>query len=332
MDNKIFVNGKLWASEYKKGRNVFVILEDNTVISKGLIKEIQIECHECHCLKTVNFYGGLLKRKYICQSCRNKGERNSFYGRKHSQEVKDKLSKERKGVWGVGKNNSMYGKKCTDYMTPEQIEQWKQNISKATKGEKNPMYGRTVESIVGSQRWKEIKEKGHQTQLNFSAKKKKQISKKLSLAQKQFQQKDPQLYKELKAKGGRAACSKRTYYKMNKFEQKIDMWLTEHNIDHIYSVIMQNDDKRNFQFDFLIKDKRILIECNGTYWHADPRFFGENIESGKRLVNDIQRQKIKLDEDKKKFAKKHNFTLIVVWEYDINNNNWERLEKGVLTK
>lgn len=332
MDNKIFVKGKLWVSEYKKGRNIFVILEDNTVVSKGFIKEIQIECHECHCLKTVNFYGGLLKRKYICQSCMKKGERNSFYGRKHSQEVKDKLSKERKGVWGVGKNNSMYGKKCTDYMTTEQIEQWKQNISKATKGERNPMYGRTVESIVGPKRWNEIKEKGHQTQLNFSAQKKKQISEKLSFAQKRFQQKNPQLYKELKAKGGRAACSKLTHYKMNKFEQKIDTWLTKHNIDHIYSVIMQNDDKRNFQFDFLIKDKRILIECNGTYWHADPRFFSENVEPRKRLINDIQKQKIKLDEEKKKFAKKHNFVLIVVWEYDINNNNFEELEKGVLIK
>ena len=57
MDNKIFVNGKLWVLEYKKGRNVFVVLEDNTIISKSIKKKIKFECHECHCLKKVNFYG-----------------------------------------------------------------------------------------------------------------------------------------------------------------------------------------------------------------------------------------------------------------------------------
>lgn len=48
-----------------------------------------------------------------------------------------------KGGWPStkGEKNPMYGRRLQDCMTPEEVEQWKANISKATSGEKNPMYG-----------------------------------------------------------------------------------------------------------------------------------------------------------------------------------------------
>lgn len=55
---------------------------------------------------------------------RNFGEDNHFYGKKHSDETKRKISESRKGKGGmVGKDNPMYGK--------------------GFKGEDNPMYGQT---------------------------------------------------------------------------------------------------------------------------------------------------------------------------------------------
>lgn len=54
-----------------------------------------------------------------------KGENNPFYGKTHSQNTKDKISKSRIGKGGLfGEDNPMYG-------------------SHINAGEKNPMYGKT---------------------------------------------------------------------------------------------------------------------------------------------------------------------------------------------
>ena len=77
-----------------------------------------------------------------------------------------------------GKNNSMYGKKQTDFMTEEAIIKWKENISKSMKekvkdveyknklskslsGKNNPMYGKTGKDSpnYGKKRTEEQKEK-----------------------------------------------------------------------------------------------------------------------------------------------------------------------------
>ena len=68
------------------------------------------------------FSSGLLNPTYKKS---HKGELNQFYGKRHTEETKRKISQARRGKGGrLGKNNSMYGK----------------NIFA---GEKNPMYGIT---------------------------------------------------------------------------------------------------------------------------------------------------------------------------------------------
>lgn len=42
----------------------------------------------------------------------------------------------------TGVNNPIYGVGIKGFMTDEEIEQWRKNISKATKGENNPFYGK----------------------------------------------------------------------------------------------------------------------------------------------------------------------------------------------
>jgi len=330
MRNKIYINNILWINEEKSGRNVFVILENKNKIPKSSIKDIEIECQQCHCRKHINFYNGLLKRDYLCQSCNLTGERNPFFGKVHSQELKDRLSKERKGVWGVGEKNAMYGINPTTLMTEEQIIKWKEKISNSLKGEKNHMYGKKMKDIVGEEKLKEIQKKSLETRLNFSPEKKKEIGEKLSLAQKRFQKLNPELYKELKARGGRASKAKLSNFKMNQFEKKIDDWLTEHNIEHIFSPIMQHTDKNNYQFDFIIKSRRILIECQGTYWHGDPRFYNIDGSNNKKKLNEMQIIKQQKDKKKKEFAESHNFKLIEIWEEEVKNNDFSTLEKELL--
>lgn len=77
----------------------------------------------------------------------------------HTDDARKKMSNARKGKY-IGENNPMYGKSCTDFMTPEEIEQWKKNIGIKSKerfedpdfrkahrersiGKNNGMYGKT---------------------------------------------------------------------------------------------------------------------------------------------------------------------------------------------
>jgi len=74
----------------------------------------------------------------------------------------------------------------------------------------------------------------------------------------------------------------------------------------------------NYSFDGQIENTNILLEVNGTYFHADPRKYCEKdmfrfsdglVRTAKELWDrDITKQKIALE---------HGFRLIVFWEYDI---------------
>ena len=48
------------------------------------------------------------------------------------------------------------------------------------------------------------------------------------------------------------------------------------------------------------------------------------------MLNAMQIAKQKADKLKKECAEFYNFKLIVLWEYDINNGNFSKLEKELL--
>ena len=58
---------------------------------------------------------------------------NPFKDKTHSDEQKLKWAEDRRGT-NAGEDNPMYGKKVTDFMSDEEIQAWKNNISKSTKG------------------------------------------------------------------------------------------------------------------------------------------------------------------------------------------------------
>jgi len=74
-------------------------------------------------------------------------------------------------------------------------------------------------------------------------------------------------------------------------------------------------------YDFKIKGKKILIEVDGDYWHCNPKKYPDG------PINKKQQFAIKNDKFKNLLAKKSGYTLIRVWEEDINKRPLVVLEK-----
>jgi G:T-mismatch repair DNA endonuclease (very short patch repair protein) len=66
-----------------------------------------------------------------------------------------------------------------------------------------------------------------------------------------------------------------------------------------------------YVYDFHIQQENLLIEVNGTFWHADPRFY-DHSNLGK-----TQRRNVDRDMKKAMAALEKGFRLAYFWEYDI---------------
>lgn len=126
---------------------------------------------------------------------------------------------------------------------------------------------------------------------------------------------------------GAHACLKTTQKPST--EKIIKKWLEENDITFSEQLrINTGEMKKSFVYDFLICDKNVLLECNGTYWHCDPRFFkiGEKIFFPGRCVNaeDIWAK----DLLKEKLANEYGYQVYSIWEYDIHKNT-EKVEEDL---
>jgi G:T-mismatch repair DNA endonuclease (very short patch repair protein) len=112
--SKIKYNNLLFLSTEKQGRLNICYFENEFKINKCnlLNKQIEIMCEECKCWYNRKFYNALIDKFYVCCRCRTIGDKNPFYGKKHTKEFKDKLSLERKEKY-IGSANPFYGKKHT---------------------------------------------------------------------------------------------------------------------------------------------------------------------------------------------------------------------------
>lgn len=68
-----------------------------------------------------------------------------------------------------------------------------------------------------------------------------------------------------------------------------------------------------FVTDFFIKESNIVIECQGDYWHANPKIFLAEL-------NETQKANVIRDTNKKKYMYENNIECLFFWEYDIKNN------------
>lgn len=72
----------------------------------------------------------------------------------------------------------------------------------------------------------------------------------------------------------------------------------------------------SYIYDFFIPDLLLIIEYNGTYWHADPRKYSPNskISNGRTLYT--AKQKWDRDADKRSQAEALGYSYLVLWESD----------------
>lgn len=79
--------------------------------------------------------------------------------------------------------------------------------------------------------------------------------------------------------------------------------------------------------DVFIPEKNLIIECDGSFWHADPRLFPE----GPKYP--YQKTRIEKDKIKNNYAKNNNITILRFWEIDIKENKEiiaETIKKHIL--
>lgn len=96
--------------------------------------------------------------------------------------------------------------------------------------------------------------------------------------------------------------------KINKFESKVASTLIKLGIPFQYSVFVKGR-----QFDFRIAEN-VLLECNGSFWHANPRQYHEDDVlgwPGKPVkAKDIWQR----DKEKADLARSAGFEVVYVWD------------------
>ena len=65
-------------------------------------------------------------------------------------------------------------------------------------------------------------------------------------------------------------------------------------------------------YDFYLPDYRVLLECDGDFYHSYGKVYEE--------MNPMQKRNARVDEIKNEWAALHGYPLIRIWEHDINEN------------
>lgn len=323
------INGYEIESIYKENRQYRIKLLNGNIIK---IKDCFTISYICkHCGKEIieNVTPYKIRHYFsndfssLCKSCEQR-----LNPRVHVWTIEER--KKRSEMY-KGKNNPMYGKDWRVGKNEEELEAHRRhtsegwyNLPESKKLEKINKCKATMNAKSDEEKFL-IKEKIKRTWQKKTKEELIEIRKKQSLAQQKCMQNDPDYYKKIKARGGKASACNHKKYKINKIEQKVENWLKDNNIEYSYSCILNGKDGDNYQYDFIIHNKKILIEVNGTYWHADPRVYST------KNLNALQLSKIKRDKIKKEVAKLYGFTLLYIWEMDINNNDFSSL-KGILNE
>jgi len=316
----IIINGQKLINIHKVGRTNIYTLANNTKLINKDFQTIETECPTCFVIRPIKkLHDYNLKKASECSRCKCLGPKNHFYGKKHNNKTKKKISKKNKNRYS-GRNNPMYGISLIEHWTSkygkdiadQKHKEYLKKLSDALSGEKNPFYGKKHSKKT----LKIIQQKNEIYRNNLSIEEKEKISKKLSDSQKKLYQQNPDDYISKRSKVAKITATKSYRYKINKIEQIVSDKLKELGLLCEYSVILDY-----YQFDFGSREYRFLIEVQGDYWHGNPKIYK------KTQLNETQKRNMKRDKEKIKFAKKHNIQLYHIWESDIRSNNFSVLEE-----
>lgn len=110
------------------------------------------------------------------------------------------------------------------------------------------------------------------------------------------------------------------YLKLNKetpnsktsIEKKVEEILISLNLKYNYNTRLSKEYK--FRPDFTMINKKLIIECQGDYWHGNPNIYTATELNFSQLIS------IEKDNFKKQYYEKLGYSVLELWEYDINND------------
>ena len=177
-------------------------------------------------------------------------KRKGNYGHPIDEETRKRISETVKNRW----KQKDYREKVTNTHMHKLDDKWKENISKARTGKKASEETKRRMSIAQSNKSKYTLEKQAE---NW----KKQWN---SLTK---EQQLKRLEKWIEA--GHKACRDGDYLIPSSIELKVKAQLDELGIKYVQQKWV-NDGERNYALDFYIPSLKLVIECNGDYWHSFP--------------------------------------------------------------
>ena len=327
MVNKIYINDVLVA-EYIRGKSkrnpTNYQLTGGGFCTKDDLRDVKVEI-QCNgdgsLYKIRSITSAHLNRPYFGFRWRGLNQ-NPFKGKRHSDELKKRLSSERRGSWYVGENNPMFGRTNYDVwldkygkVEADRLEsERRRKFSISISGKNNPFFGKahSQETIDA------LKESSSKWFGSLTDTDKNTHREKIRNSQHILRAKDPMEYRLSKARGGRASMlSQMPTWIPNNVETVVQSELIRRNVPFEFGVVLGG-----FQFDFGNKQNRILLEVHGDYWHANPIIYGND----KRPINDIQRRKVERDVIKSQFCLDNNFRLFTIWESDVKIRNFSVLD------
>jgi len=223
------------------------------------------------------------------------------------------LSKFKRGK--INKNNSIAFKKACEKLSQERL------------GKKNPMYGKKAwNSGLTKDTDERIKKiSTRRTGIKFSANHRNKLKK----ARAEHPLKARHINKhtqDSKEKMRKATINRwkvgEFSFKITSIEKKVDQWLKNNSINYIFQHSIGG-----FVADFACLDQKIIIECQGDFFHCNPA-----IEKYAEPKYDIQKRNLYRDKIKKQKYKDLGWKLIELWECDINSGEFKNILKCELKK
>jgi len=132
---------------------------------------------------------------------------------------------------------------------------------------------------------------------------------------------------KIQSVNGALACLKKTQQPST--EKQVAKFLREHNIVFTTQLRVNNfgllDGRSVFVYDFCVSQCNLLLEINGTYWHADKTVFGPEDElkfpGGKIFkAKEIWRR----DEMKRQAAENAGYSTATIWELELKDEKWKQ--------
>ncbi len=72
-----------------------------------------------------------------------------------------------------------------------------------------------------------------------------------------------------------------------------------------------------YSIDFAFQNAKVAIECDGTYYHVDPRIYPDGPK------DKIQRRNFGRDKAKNKYLSDRGWTILRCWETEINDGTFK---------